>query len=105
MCGLPGVVRCPRAPKNSGPDQSSDEEGSLQKEQERAVDRHNLERKCAMMEYTTCVRPPLAALSHGQGPGGLWLRSQAGKPESLAPVNPSCALGSPPIVEKSKAFS
>ncbi|XP_032460008.1 general transcription factor 3C polypeptide 1 [Phocoena sinus] len=51
-----GVVRCPRIRKNSGPDQGSDEEGSLQKEQESAMDKHTLERKCAMMEYTAGSR-------------------------------------------------
>uniref|UniRef100_A0A8D1S8E3 General transcription factor 3C polypeptide 1 n=1 Tax=Sus scrofa TaxID=9823 RepID=A0A8D1S8E3_PIG len=71
-----GVVRCPRAPKNSGPDQSSDEEGSLQKEQERAVDRHNLERKCAMMEYTTGSREIVdEGLIPGDGLGAAGLDS------------------------------
>ncbi|XP_057604744.1 general transcription factor 3C polypeptide 1 isoform X2 [Hippopotamus amphibius kiboko] len=51
-----GVVRCPRVRKNSGADQGSDEEGSLQKEQESAMDKHTLERKCAMMEYTAGSR-------------------------------------------------
>ncbi|XP_004856054.1 general transcription factor 3C polypeptide 1 isoform X2 [Heterocephalus glaber] len=50
-----GVVRCPAVPKNSA-DHASDEEGSLRKEQEKAVDKHNLERKCAMQEYTTGSR-------------------------------------------------
>uniref|UniRef100_A0A9L0R956 Ral transcription factor IIIC subunit 1 n=1 Tax=Equus caballus TaxID=9796 RepID=A0A9L0R956_HORSE len=50
-----GVVRYPRVRKNS-PDQGSDEEGSLQKEQESAIDKHTLERKGAMMEYTTGSR-------------------------------------------------
>lgn len=51
-----GVVRYPRAPKTSGSDQGSDEEGTLRKEQENAVDKHNLERKCALMEYSTGSR-------------------------------------------------
>ncbi|XP_036680624.1 general transcription factor 3C polypeptide 1 isoform X3 [Balaenoptera musculus] len=51
-----GVVRCPRVRKSSGPDQGSDEEGSLQKEQESAMDKHTLERKGAMMEYTAGSR-------------------------------------------------
>lgn len=55
---FPGVVRYPRVRKNSAQDQGLDEEGSLQKEQESAIDKHNLERKCAMMEYTTCVPAP-----------------------------------------------
>lgn len=54
-----GVVRYPRVRKSSTQDQGLDEEGSLQKEQESAIDKHNLERKCAMMEYTTCVPAPL----------------------------------------------
>lgn len=58
MFGLPGVVRYPRVRRNSSPDRGSDEEGSLQKEQESAIDKHNLERKCAMMEYTTYVPGP-----------------------------------------------
>ncbi|XP_006148317.1 general transcription factor 3C polypeptide 1 isoform X1 [Tupaia chinensis] len=50
-----GVVRYPHVKKNSA-DQGSDEEGSLQKEQESAIDKHNLERKCAMLKYTTGSR-------------------------------------------------
>uniref|UniRef100_A0A8C0WLD1 General transcription factor 3C polypeptide 1 n=1 Tax=Castor canadensis TaxID=51338 RepID=A0A8C0WLD1_CASCN len=49
-----GVVRCPCVQK-SNPDQGSGQEG-LQKEQESAIDKHNLERKCAMLEYTTGSR-------------------------------------------------
>jgi hypothetical protein len=52
---FPGVVRCPCVQK-SNPDQGSGQEG-LQKEQESAIDKHNLERKCAMLEYTTYVSP------------------------------------------------
>ncbi|XP_075420767.1 general transcription factor 3C polypeptide 1 isoform X2 [Tenrec ecaudatus] len=51
-----GVVRNPRPKKTTNQDAGSDEEGSLQKEQENAIDKHNLERKCAMMEYTTGSR-------------------------------------------------
>ncbi|XP_040829101.1 general transcription factor 3C polypeptide 1 [Ochotona curzoniae] len=51
-----GVVRYPRAMKTGSSDQGSDEEGTLQKEQESAIDKHNLERKCALMEYTTGSR-------------------------------------------------
>ncbi|KAG8513544.1 LOW QUALITY PROTEIN: General transcription factor 3C polypeptide 1, partial [Galemys pyrenaicus] len=51
-----GVIRCPRVRKDSSGDQGSDEEGHLQKEQESAVDKHNLERKCALLEYTTGSR-------------------------------------------------
>lgn len=53
-----GVVRYPRVRKNSTQDHGVDEEGSLRKEQECAIDKHNLERKCAMMEYNTCVLAP-----------------------------------------------
>uniref|UniRef100_A0A8C0KFE9 Ral transcription factor IIIC subunit 1 n=1 Tax=Canis lupus dingo TaxID=286419 RepID=A0A8C0KFE9_CANLU len=51
-----GVVRYPRVRKNSTQDHGVDEEGSLRKEQECAIDKHNLERKCAMMEYNTGSR-------------------------------------------------
>ncbi|NWV38569.1 TF3C1 factor, partial [Grantiella picta] len=49
-----GVVRCPRTKKNSLPE----EEAALdvEKEQESAANKHNLERKCAMLEYTTGSR-------------------------------------------------
>lgn len=58
LFGFPGVVRHPRNRKDSNPDQGGDDKDSLQKEQkeqESAIHKHNLERKCAMMEYTTCV--------------------------------------------------
>nr|XP_035922093.1 general transcription factor 3C polypeptide 1 isoform X1 [Halichoerus grypus] len=51
-----GVVRYPRVRRSSAQDQGLEEEGSLQKEQESAIDKHNLERKCAMMEYNTGSR-------------------------------------------------
>uniref|UniRef100_A0A8C3LI51 General transcription factor IIIC subunit 1 n=1 Tax=Chrysolophus pictus TaxID=9089 RepID=A0A8C3LI51_CHRPC len=47
-----GVVRCPRS-KRSNP---QEEEAALAMEQQSAVDKHNLERKCAMLEYTTGSR-------------------------------------------------
>uniref|UniRef100_A0A8C3R529 General transcription factor IIIC subunit 1 n=1 Tax=Cyanoderma ruficeps TaxID=181631 RepID=A0A8C3R529_9PASS len=49
-----GVVRCPRTKKSS----LAGEESALdvEKEQESAVNKHNLERKCAMLEYTTGSR-------------------------------------------------
>ncbi|KAM4829869.1 general transcription factor 3C polypeptide 1 [Thomomys bottae] len=50
-----GVVRCPCVQKSSQ-GQGEEQEGSLQKEQESAIDKHNLERKCAMLEYTTGSR-------------------------------------------------
>lgn len=58
---FPGVVRHPRNRKDSNPDQGGDDKDSLQKEQkeqESAIHKHNLERKCAMMEYSTCVPIP-----------------------------------------------
>ncbi|XP_003795798.1 general transcription factor 3C polypeptide 1 [Otolemur garnettii] len=71
-----GVVRYPRVRKSSGPGQTSDEEGSLQKEQESAMDKHNLERKCAMMEYTTGSREVVdAGLIPGDGLGAAGLDS------------------------------
>uniref|UniRef100_A0A8C2U2F0 Ral transcription factor IIIC subunit 1 n=1 Tax=Coturnix japonica TaxID=93934 RepID=A0A8C2U2F0_COTJA len=47
-----GVVRCTRS-KKSNP---QEEEAALAMEQQSAVDKHNLERKCAMLEYTTGSR-------------------------------------------------
>ncbi|XP_072204819.1 general transcription factor 3C polypeptide 1 isoform X2 [Excalfactoria chinensis] len=47
-----GVVRCNR-PKRSNP---QEEEAALAMEQQSAADKHNLERKCAMLEYTTGSR-------------------------------------------------
>lgn len=93
VSGFLGVVRCPRIRKNSGPDQGSDEEGSLQKEQESAMDKHTLERKCAMMEYTACVPAPPRPHTQsrggpgpaGSGPPPIALPRQARKPESLVP--------------------
>ncbi|XP_023596774.1 general transcription factor 3C polypeptide 1 isoform X1 [Trichechus manatus latirostris] len=71
-----GVVRNPRPKKTSSPDQGSDEEGNLQKEQESAIDKHNLERKCAMMEYTTGRREVVdEGLIPGDGLGAAGLDS------------------------------
>ncbi|KAM9372419.1 general transcription factor 3C polypeptide 1 [Phaethornis superciliosus] len=47
-----GVVRCPRSKRSN----LHGEETALEMEQESAVDKHNLERKCAMLEYTTGSR-------------------------------------------------
>uniref|UniRef100_A0A8C5JRF3 General transcription factor IIIC subunit 1 n=1 Tax=Junco hyemalis TaxID=40217 RepID=A0A8C5JRF3_JUNHY len=49
-----GVVRCPRTKRSN----LAGEESALdvEKEQESAVNKHNLERKCAMLEYTTGSR-------------------------------------------------
>ncbi|KFU88021.1 General transcription factor 3C polypeptide 1, partial [Chaetura pelagica] len=44
-----GVVRCPRSKRSN----LQGEEAALEMEQESALDKHNLERKCAMLEYTT----------------------------------------------------
>ncbi|KAM5227701.1 general transcription factor 3C polypeptide 1 [Ctenodactylus gundi] len=68
-----GVVRCPGAPKHSA-DQGGDEDGSLRKEHESAIDKHNLERKCAMLEYTTGSREVVdegLVPGDGLGAGGL----------------------------------
>ncbi|XP_012587099.1 PREDICTED: general transcription factor 3C polypeptide 1 [Condylura cristata] len=71
-----GVIRCPRIRKDSSGDQGSDEEGSLQKEQESAVDKHNLERKCALLEYTTGSREVVdEGLIPGDGLGAAGLDS------------------------------
>ncbi|KFO10169.1 General transcription factor 3C polypeptide 1, partial [Balearica regulorum gibbericeps] len=49
-----GVIRCPRSKRSN----LQEEETALdvEMEQESAVDKHNLERKCAMLEYTTGSR-------------------------------------------------
>ncbi|NXT02834.1 TF3C1 factor, partial [Jacana jacana] len=49
-----GVVRCPRSKKSSL--QGEETALDVEMEQESAVDKHNLERKCAMLEYTTGSR-------------------------------------------------
>lgn len=67
------MVRYPRTLKTSGSDQGSDEEGTLRKEQENAVDKHNLERKCALMEYSTCVPSPRAHVLRAGHVGGRGL--------------------------------
>lgn len=70
-----GVVRCPCAQKIC-PDPGSDPEGSLRKEQESAMDKHNLERKCAMLEYTTGSREVVdEGLVPGDGLGAAGLDS------------------------------
>ncbi|XP_047388879.1 general transcription factor 3C polypeptide 1 isoform X3 [Sciurus carolinensis] len=70
-----GVVRCPCVQKSS-PDQGGSKEGSLQKEQESAIDKHNLERKCAMLEYTTGSREVVdEGLIPGDGLGAAGLDS------------------------------
>ncbi|KFZ51116.1 General transcription factor 3C polypeptide 1, partial [Antrostomus carolinensis] len=49
-----GVVRCPRSKKSNV--QGEEAALDVEMEQESAVDKHNLERKCAMLEYTTGSR-------------------------------------------------
>ncbi|NXY88232.1 TF3C1 factor, partial [Alcedo cyanopectus] len=49
-----GVVRCPRSKR--GNVQGEDAALDVEMEQESAVDKHNRERKCAMLEYTTGSR-------------------------------------------------
>ncbi|NXI56567.1 TF3C1 factor, partial [Chloroceryle aenea] len=49
-----GVVRCPRSKRSSL--QGEETALDVEMEQESAVDKHNLERKCAMLEYTTGSR-------------------------------------------------
>ncbi|KAF6124687.1 general transcription factor IIIC subunit 1 [Phyllostomus discolor] len=71
-----GVVRNPRVRKSGSPDQGGDDKGSLQKEQESAIHKHNLERKCAMMEYTTGSREVVdEGLIPGDGLGAAGLDS------------------------------
>ncbi|XP_004623195.2 general transcription factor 3C polypeptide 1 [Octodon degus] len=59
-----GVVRCSGASRNSA--EQGGEEGGLRKEQESAIDKHNLERKSAMQEYTMGSRE---VVDEGQIPG------------------------------------
>ncbi|XP_075292633.1 general transcription factor 3C polypeptide 1 isoform X2 [Opisthocomus hoazin] len=49
-----GVVRCPRSKKSNL--QGEETALDVEMEQESAVNKHNLERKCAMLEYTTGSR-------------------------------------------------
>ncbi|XP_069726383.1 general transcription factor 3C polypeptide 1 [Phaenicophaeus curvirostris] len=49
-----GVVRCPRTKRNNL--QGEETARDVEMEQESAADKHNLERKCAMLEYTTGSR-------------------------------------------------
>ncbi|XP_051844236.1 general transcription factor 3C polypeptide 1 [Antechinus flavipes] len=62
-----GVVRYPRVKKSSAQDPNS-ETGSVEAdmEQENAIDKHNLERKCAMLEYISGSRE---VLDDGSIPG------------------------------------
>ncbi|NWR76120.1 TF3C1 factor, partial [Centropus unirufus] len=49
-----GVVRCPRTKRSNL--QGEETVRDVEMEQESAADKHNLERKCAMLEYTTGSR-------------------------------------------------
>ncbi|NWH66888.1 TF3C1 factor, partial [Geococcyx californianus] len=49
-----GVVRCPRTKRNNP--QGEETARDVEMEQESAANKHNLERKCAMLEYTTGSR-------------------------------------------------
>ncbi|XP_053936724.1 general transcription factor 3C polypeptide 1 isoform X2 [Cuculus canorus] len=49
-----GVVRCPRTKRSNL--QGEETARDVEMEQESAIDKHNLERKCAMLEYTTGSR-------------------------------------------------
>ncbi|XP_075623880.1 general transcription factor 3C polypeptide 1 isoform X2 [Balearica regulorum gibbericeps] len=49
-----GVIRCPRSKRSNL--QGEETALDVEMEQESAVDKHNLERKCAMLEYTTGSR-------------------------------------------------
>uniref|UniRef100_A0A672TKP6 Uncharacterized protein n=1 Tax=Strigops habroptila TaxID=2489341 RepID=A0A672TKP6_STRHB len=49
-----GVVRCPRSKRSNL--QGEETALDVEMEQDSAVDKHNLERKCAMLEYTTGSR-------------------------------------------------
>ncbi|NXY47646.1 TF3C1 factor, partial [Ceuthmochares aereus] len=49
-----GVVRCPRTKRNNL--QGEETARDVEMEQESAADKYNLERKCAMLEYTTGSR-------------------------------------------------
>ena len=56
----------------------------MQKEQENAMDKYTLERKCAMMEYTMCV-PPVPECTAA---GGLVLQAVGRPPAVRLPVGP-----------------
>lgn len=56
----------------------------MQKEQENAMDKYTLERKCAMMEYTMCV-PPVPECTAA---GGLVLQAVGHPPAVRLPVGP-----------------
>ncbi|XP_029432764.1 general transcription factor 3C polypeptide 1 [Rhinatrema bivittatum] len=71
-----GVVRCPRPRKTNPQSQNGDNSTriDLEIEQETAMDKHNLERKCALLEYTTGSREVVddgSIPGDGLGAGGL----------------------------------
>ncbi|XP_074866838.1 general transcription factor 3C polypeptide 1 isoform X2 [Carettochelys insculpta] len=69
-----GVVRHPRSKKSNLQDEETSTTLDVQMEQESAMDKHNLERKCAMLEYTSGSREVVddgSIPGDGMGAGGL----------------------------------
>uniref|UniRef100_A0A8C8RN74 General transcription factor IIIC subunit 1 n=1 Tax=Pelusios castaneus TaxID=367368 RepID=A0A8C8RN74_9SAUR len=69
-----GVVRHPRAKRSNLQGEETSTTLDVQMEQESAVDKHNLERKCAMLEYTSGSREVVddgSIPGDGMGAGGL----------------------------------
>ncbi|XP_067407291.1 general transcription factor 3C polypeptide 1 isoform X2 [Emydura macquarii macquarii] len=69
-----GVVRHPRAKRSHLQGEETSTTLDVQMEQESAVDKHNLERKCAMLEYTSGSREVVddgSIPGDGMGAGGL----------------------------------
>uniref|UniRef100_A0A8D0HWB2 Ral transcription factor IIIC subunit 1 n=1 Tax=Sphenodon punctatus TaxID=8508 RepID=A0A8D0HWB2_SPHPU len=69
-----GVVRYPRAKRSNVQDDESSNAADVEMEQESAVEKHNLERKCAMLEYTSGSREVVddgSVPGDGMGAGGL----------------------------------
>ncbi|KYO44577.1 general transcription factor 3C polypeptide 1 isoform A [Alligator mississippiensis] len=69
-----GVVRYPRAKRSNLQGEETKTALDMEMEQESAVDKHNLERKCAMLEYTTGSREAVddgTIPGDGLGAGGL----------------------------------
>ncbi|TFK07415.1 hemojuvelin [Platysternon megacephalum] len=69
-----GVVRHPRAKRSNLQSEETSNTLDVQMEQESAVDKHNLERKCAMEEYTSGNREVVddgCIPGDGMGAGGL----------------------------------
>ncbi|XP_075755286.1 general transcription factor 3C polypeptide 1 isoform X1 [Pelodiscus sinensis] len=69
-----GVVRHPRSKRSILQGEEAGTVLDVQREQESAVDKHNLERKCAMLEYTSGSREVVddgSIPGDGMGAGGL----------------------------------